>query len=381
MRSFLAAAAAALALLTGCAASPALAIRAAVPTPAPSASPAPTAAPTPTPLPENWHLLDTADDGSVTLAFTGDVCFADNWTIMQQYAGRGGDFAANFSADLLAQMHSADLLVSNNEFCFSDRGEPMPGKAYTFRAAPEHAALWDVMGVDLVSLANNHCGDFGPDAFLDTLDTLHGAGVPYIGAGRDLDEAMQAQYYVANGMTFAFVGATRAEKYIMTPKAAEDAPGVLYTYDPADTLEAIRTAEKNADFVVVYAHWGTEQSTVLEQAQTDLASLYAAAGADLIVGAHPHVLQGAGWRGDVPVFYSLGNFWFNMEDCDTALLLVTVDADGVPSCRLLPCRQADGRTTLLQGDEASAVLDSLNAVMESGSFAPDGTLLKPEAAG
>ena len=319
----------------------------------------------------------------MTLAFTGDVNFADDWYIMQKYYASGRtDFAENFSPDLLALMRGADILLCNNEFCLSDRGEPLPGKAYTFRAQPGNAVYWYTMGADIVSLANNHCGDYGQDAFLDTLDVLKDAGIPCIGAGRDLAEAQQAQYFIAGDLTIAFVGATRAEKYIMTPQAAEDSPGVLYTYDPAQTVEAIRTAKANADFVVVYVHWGTEGSTVLEQAQTDLATAYAEAGADLIVGAHPHILQGAGWRGDVPVFYSLGNFWFNMETEDTALLTVTIDGEGAPACRLLPCRQSGGVTSLLTDEsEVAAVLDHLNTVMESGSFAPDGTLLQPEDAG
>src|SRR5699024_3940657 len=193
---------------------------------------------------------------------------------------------------------------------------------------------------------------------------------------RDRAEAQQAQYLIAGDLTIAVVGATRAEKYIMTPQAAEDSPGVLYTYDPAQTVEAIRTAKENADFVVVYVHWGTEGSTTLEQAQTDLATAYAEAGADLIVGSHPHILQRAGWRGDVPVFYSLGNFWFNMETEDTALLCVTLEADDSLTCRLRPCLQPCGITSLMTDpDDIASVLDGLSAVMESGSFAPDGTLL------
>ena len=367
-------------LLTGCAAGQSGAVQPpAAPAVSPTPAPTPEPTPEPTPLPANWHRITPADDGSVTLAFTGDVNFADNWYIMQSYTASGrSDFAENFSPDLLELMRGADLLLCNNEFCLSSRGSPLPGKAYTFEAQPGNAVYWYTMGADLVSLANNHCGDYGPDAFLDTLDVLKDAGIPYIGAGRNLAEAQQAQYYLAGDLTIAFVGATRAEKYIMTPQATADSPGVLYTYDPAETLEAIRTASENADFVVVYVHWGTEESTVLEQAQIDLATDYAEAGADLIVGAHPHILQGAGWRGDVPVFYSLGNFWFNMESQDTALLTVTVSADGVPTCRLLPCRQSGGMTSLLTDPaDIARVLDHLNTVMESGSFAPDGTLLKP----
>ena len=81
---------------------------------------------------------------------------------------------------------------------------------------------------------------------------------------------------------------------------------------------------------------------MLEQAQTDLATAYAEAGADLIVGAHPHILQGAGWRGDVPVFYSLGNFWFNMETEDTALLTVTIDGRAPPTAGCCPAASRAG---------------------------------------
>lgn len=369
-------------LLAGCTAAP----KTPVPSSAPSSgtagaeaqtSPAPEPTPSPTPLPANWHRIQPAQDGTVTLAFTGDVNFADDWYIMERYRSSGrSSFADNFSPDLLELMRGADILLCNNEFCLSDRGTPMPGKLYTFRASPFDAVYWYDMGADLVSLANNHCADYGTDAFLDTLDVLKDAGIPYIGAGRDLAEAQQAQYFVAGDRTIAFVGATRAEKYILTPQAAPDSPGVLYTYDPEETLEAIRTAADNADFVVVYVHWGTEGSTTLEQAQTDLATAYAEAGADLIVGSHPHILQGAGWRGDVPVFYSLGNFWFNMETEDTALLCVTLEADGSLTCRLRPCLQSNGVTSLMTDpDDIASVLDGLNAVMESGSFAPDGTFL------
>lgn len=364
-------------LLAGCTARSDTPVSAPVPDATIQPSPTPEPMPSPTPLPANWHRIEPAEDGTVTLAFTGDVNFADDWYIMERYRSSGREnFSDNFSPDLLELMRGADILLCNNEFCLSDRGQPMPGKLYTFRAAPGNAVFWYDMGADLVSLANNHSADYGIEAFSDTLYVLKDAGIPYIGAGLDLAEAQQAQYFLAGDRTIAFVGATRAEKYILTPQATQDSPGVLYTYDPEETLQAIRTAADNADFVVVYVHWGTEGSTVLEQAQTDLATAYAEAGADLIVGSHPHILQGAGWRGDVPVFYSLGNFWFNMETEDTALLCVTLDADGGVTCRLRPCLQADGVTSLMTDpDDIASVLDGLNAVMESGSFAPDGTLL------
>ena len=118
---------------------------------------------------------------------------------------------------------------------------------------------------------------------------------------------------------------------------------------------------------------------MLEQAQTDLATRFTEAGADLIVGAHPHILQGAGWRQDTPVLYSLGNFWFNMETLDSALLKVTVSEPGAAGAtvQLLPCIQTGGRVSLLEEDaDRQRVLNSLNDVMENGYFDTNGNLCK-----
>ncbi len=327
--------------------------------------------------PENLHILP--GKGPITLAFGGDVNFADDWYNMQHYATTNG-VQDCFDPQLLERMHKADILLLNNEFCFSRRGNPLPGKLYTFRADPAHAQMWHELGADLVGLANNHVYDFGPDAFEDTLTTLKEADVPYVGAGRNIQEAMQPQYFVAGGMKIAYVAATRAEKFIMTPAAEENVPGVLRTYDPELTLRAIREAKENSDYVVVYVHWGTEGSTVLEKAQTDLATQYAQAGADLIVGAHTHILQGAGWRGDVPVIYSMGNFWFNMETEDTGLLEVTLSGPDPQNSRvqLIPCIQSGGRTVLADAQNAQRILQNLNTVMESGSYTEDGILQKDQ---
>lgn len=360
------------ALLTGCSLMPtadmsAAGAPAAVPTAVPEPAPIPTATPAPTPQP------------SVTLAFTGDVNFADDWYNMLHYAKTNG-IKDCFGASLLAELRGADLLLCNNEFAFSNRGAPLPGKQFTFRANPANAALWQELGADIVSLANNHCFDYGPDAFADTLKTLSEAGIPYVGAGADQAEAEKAQYLTVNGLTVGYIACTRAEKYILTPQAGPDSPGVLRCYDPAPVLDAIRKAKHNCDYLVVYVHWGTEGSTVLEQAQTELATGFQQAGADLIVGAHPHVLQGAGWRENTPVLYSLGNFWFNMETLDTALLKVTVtgtDEEQTVAVQLLPCVQTGGVTSLVEDPaQRRRILDGLNRVNESGWFDEQGILHK-----
>lgn len=332
------------------------------------------------PMAENVH--DTGvTDGPAVLAFTGDVNFADDWYNMLHYARTAG-IEDCFGESLLAEMRAADVLLCNNEFAFSDRGSPMPGKQFTFRAKTANVSMWQELGADIVGLANNHCFDYGENAFLDTLSTLQSAGIPYVGAGKNLEEAMQPQFFLADGMKIGYIACTRAEKYILTPEAGQDSPGVLRCYDPELAVQAIQAASEQCDYLVVYVHWGTEGSTVLEQAQTDLATRFTDAGADLIVGAHPHILQGAGWRQDTPVLYSLGNFWFNMETLDSALLKVTVTEPGAAGAtvQLLPCIQTGGRVSLLEEDaDKQRVLDSLNAVMESGYFDENGILCKQTA--
>lgn len=329
------------------------------------------------PMAENVH--DTGvTDGPAVLAFTGDVNFADDWYNMLHYAKTAG-IEDCFGESLLAEMRAADVLLCNNEFAFSDRGSPMPGKQFTFRAKTANVSMWQQLGADIVGLANNHCFDYGEDAFLDTLSTLQGANIPYVGAGKNLEEAMQPQFFLVGGMKIGYVACTRAEKYILTPEAGETSPGVLRCYDPELAVQAIQTASEQCDYLVVYVHWGTEGSTVLEQAQTDLATRFTEAGADLIVGAHPHILQGAGWRQDTPVLYSLGNFWFNMETLDSALLKVTVSEPGAAGAtvQLLPCIQTGGRVSLLEEDaDRQRVLNSLNNVMENSYFDANGNLCK-----
>lgn len=329
------------------------------------------------PMAENVH--DTGvTDGPAVLAFTGDVNFADDWYNMLHYAKTAG-IEDCFGESLLAEMRAADVLLCNNEFAFSDRGSPMPGKQFTFRAKTANVSMWQQLGADIVGLANNHCFDYGEDAFLDTLSTLQGANIPYVGAGKNLEEAMQPQFFLVGGMKIGYVACTRAEKYILTPEAGEPSPGVLRCYDPELAVQAIQTASEQCDYLVVYVHWGTEGSTVLEQAQTDLATRFTEAGADLIVGAHPHILQGAGWRQDTPVLYSLGNFWFNMETLDSTLLKVTVSEPGAAGAtvQLLPCIQTGGRVSLLEEDaDRQRVLNSLNDIMENGYFDANGNLCK-----
>ena len=229
------------------------------------------------------------------------------------------DISDGIDQRFIDKMKEVDLMWANNEFVFSDRGEALDGKAYTFRGATSNVSYLHDLGIDIVGLANNHTVDYGREAFLDTLDTLKNAGIPYVGAGHDFKEASAPMYMAFDGVTFAYVAASSAEYTIYTPEASEGEPGIMWCYDDEKFLDEIREAAKYADFVIALPHWGTEHSTVLEPAQIESAHAYIDAGADAVIGAHPHILQGIEYYEGKPIMYSLGNFWFDDYDIDTLL--------------------------------------------------------------
>ena len=257
----------------------------------------------------------------ITLAFAGDLSLADNYVVMDYYHNEAEEDLTNcIDSAYIKRMNDADVMWINNEFCYSNQGSPIPGKAYTFCAAPENVSILKELGVDIVGLANNHVYDFGPEAFADTLATLRGAEIAYVGAGADIKEASAPVYVDVDGYKIAYVAATRAEKNIKTPEATETSGGVFRCYDNTDYIEKIKEAKANADYVIALPHWGTEHSTILETAQTDGAKEYIDAGADAVIGAHTHCLQGMDFYNGKPIIYSLGNFWFDDYTLDTMLL-------------------------------------------------------------
>ncbi len=282
-----------------------------------------------------------------TVCFAGDISLADDAVTTAQLDNCDNGIRGCISQTYISNMQNADITCVNNEFAYSENGSPMDGKAYTFRANPSRVSVLQDLGVDVVSLANNHVYDYGEQAFIDTLDTLDGAQISYFGAGRNINDAMAPVYKEVDGKKIAFVGATRAEKNIMTPEATEDSPGVLRCYDTALLKQTIQEAKVNADFVIVYVHWGTEYSTELEEAQTQTAREYIDSGADVIIGAHSHCLQGMEYYNGKPIIYSMGNFWFNNKTLDTMQVNLEFSGDNETSdlkVKILPGQQKEAKT-------------------------------------
>lgn len=281
-----------------------------------------------------------------TLSFAGDIVFDSERPVMLHAAENGGVMNC-FDAELVKQLNAADFFMLNNEFAISNRGEPMTDKVYTFRSSPDCIDYLRNLGVDAVSLANNHVYDYGEDAFNDTMEHLKNAGLPYVGAGYNVNEAAEGHYFIINGFKVGVVATSRAEKFYLTPTADFNRAGVMGTYNSRYFLAAIEMAREQCDIVIVYAHWGTEYSTELENQQIQMSREYIDAGADAVIGSHPHCLQGMEYYKGAPIAYSLGNFWFNDKTLDSCIFTLEVDDELNIKVLLTPLMQENCETRLL----------------------------------
>jgi hypothetical protein len=220
-------------------------------------------------------------------------------------------------ADVADRLQRADVTVANLECALTAMGRKgIPGKC-TLRGSPSWAQVLKQAGVDLVTLANNHVMDFGPEGLFETMEALRRAGVGFVGAGRTRDEACAPVFMDLAQRRVAFLG--RSAVIVSAPTyAAEAVPGVAFL-DVEETLGAIRACRSRADLVVLLVHWGIEEYSYPSLAQRAHAKQFVQAGADLVLGHHPHVLQGAERIGSGMAVHSLGNFTFDEFEWSHAL--------------------------------------------------------------
>jgi poly-gamma-glutamate synthesis protein (capsule biosynthesis protein) len=227
------------------------------------------------------------------------------------------------------QLRSADITVGNLESTLSTDGSPTQG-GDSFAADPRVVAGLRAAGFDGVSLANNHAGDYGERALVQTWRRLTFGGLPPFGAGRNLADARRPVVLERNGTSFAFVGFNAIGE---TPEAGPRTPGASSVSMPPRTgpldraeldrvLRDVRRISGLVDVMVVVPHWGTQYTERPEPIQEYVARRLVRAGADLVVGGHPHWVQGASLVDDALVVHSLGNFVFDMTTPETTEGLV-----------------------------------------------------------
>lgn len=308
----------------------------------------------------------SSEEEEISLLFAGDLFLTD---LLQSKYGKQGISAAA-SEELLALTQSADIFMVNQEFPFGTTGEAAADKQYTFRVNPSYVSVLTDLGVDIVTLANNHMLDFGRSPLTETLEILDETGIAHVGAGENLEEAKAWKTFEKGGKTIGFLGASR-----VIPEHSWNASlagsGVFTTYDPAALVAQIEKAKEHCDFVVVYVHWGIERSTTPEEYQKSMARQYIDAGADAVIGAHPHVLQGIEYYQGKPICYSLGNFIFSNGTYQTMAAKLCLSEEGT-QLRLWPCASEANQMRLLSAAETEAFYRELEALSFGVSVSENG---------
>ena len=311
------------------------------------------------------HARRTERLGPVTIAFAGDVH-------AEGPSGRAIEQGLPTVRDLLG---SADLTVVNLETAITDGGTAAD-KQFVFRAPASTLSSLREAGVDVVTMANNHALDFGLQGVPDALAASAAAGLPVVGLGVDEDEAYAPHVAQVRGRRIAVLGATQVLDSSLADAwtAGPDSPGLASASRVERLLDAVRTARDVADTVVVYLHWGQERNACPLPRQQELAAQLADAGADVVVGAHAHVLLGGGMLDGTYVDYGLGNFVFSgsrrPETRRSGVLRLTLTGDEVTRADWEPAVLRSGAPVPLEGEQARRAREDKDALRACTGLAP-----------
>lgn len=286
-------------------------------------------------------------DDTVRLVFVGDVMLDDG---PGRTIAAGGDPLA--AVDGL--LRDADVRIGNLECPIARGGSALDNKIYTFRADP--AVLRVLAGrFDALSVANNHSGDYGQAAFVETLDHLRGAGIRGFGGGANLAQAHAPLWIERKGLRIAVLGYNEFKPRRF--EAGADWPGIAWSEDSHVVADIRAARAAGADVVIPFMHWGWERETQPSARQHALARRMIDAGADAVVGAHPHVTQGVQLHRGRPIVWSLGNFVFDSfttkETTTGWLLRLAVDRRGVVRLSTQVVRMDEAGSPQPVADEAS----------------------------
>lgn len=296
------------------------------------------------------------DTGKVVLHFTGDVTLANHFE-------RHVDNNLEYAFSKIKWFADADISMVNLENPLTSRGAPVE-KQFTFRARPQYSKILKDAGVDIVTLANNHIYDYGPIGLNDTLEKLLADSIYFIGAGRNINEARHPVIFYIKGLKIAYFAYYGTHKHSDSHPAVGDSSGTALRQLPIikEDIEKFRT---KVDYVIVNFHWGIEKAEYPGQDQIYFAHSVIDYGADIIVGHHPHVLQGIEkYKGKI-IAYSLGNFIFggnSRKMYDTAILKIELKKKKDIAVSVIPIKVNYWQPQLLNGKKGQSVINSIKKI-------------------
>ncbi|MEY2431936.1 MAG: hypothetical protein QOC92_1661 [Acidimicrobiaceae bacterium] len=303
----------------------------------------------------------------VTFAFAGDTLFVDQQdnepgavsTGLPLLSDRVKADPTNLLATIAPALSGADLAMVNLETAITERGEPVSGKNFHFRSPAASFAALKAAGVDVVNMANNHALDYGPVGIQDTFDAIASSQFPVVGIGHNASEAFRPYRTEINGQRIAILGALDWLEPALIPmwSATETQAGVALSIDRTRLVAAVSAVRPEVDTLLVFMHWGIEETHCASPEQEDLAKALIAAGADIILGSHEHREFGAGRIGNALVAYGLGNFVYWREDGESGrsgVLQVTATGREIDAYSWVPARITHGIPIPQTGSAAAA---------------------------
>ena len=315
----------------GPAAAPSAATSSGAPSTRPPASPTATPSASTAPASTGATPTGSADPGTLTMAFAGDVHFEEYLAPVARDP-HGLD-------ELRGTLGAADLAMVNLETAITERGTKI-GKEFHFRAPASALDTLASAGVDAVSMANNHGADYGAVGLRDTLAAKKTSPIPVVGIGADQSEAFAPATLEAKGLRVAVFGASQVYEMTLANWSADaDSPGIASAAPTGRLRHAVEKAARSHDLVVVFMHWGLDYQQCPDGLSASTAQALEDAGADIVVGGHSHRVNGAGWLGRSYVAYGLGNFvWWRSREPDSRTGVLTLSVD-------VKAAQREGRRT------------------------------------
>ncbi len=297
------------------------------------------------------HIIPAHSAGSVSFAACGDIL--PDRGIRKMMETHGTSYPVARIAPLL---QTFEVVFGNLESPLSERGTKADGPII-FRGDPLFAGVLSRAGFTVLSLANNHSLDYGPIALADTVYTLQTNNVVPIGVGCTKECASRPFIQEKNGVHIAYFASFPEGKY-----AANHGVMTINNQPTYNIASQIQEVKKTVDIVVVSLHWGREYTPRPTPTQKDEARTLVEAGADLVLGHHPHLIQGIERYGTGYIVYSLGNFIFDgwrPEERDSFLFACTLSAVGVHEPYLIPLVIKNGQPQIAQGEDLSRITDTL----------------------
>ena len=304
-------------------------------------------------------LQYSSPQSPLSVVITGDVML-----------GRGVESAissnSNIFGDLAPIFKQTDLVIVNLESPFTYSSKNFK-KTVPLKADPSYAHILKDNNVDVAALANNHIMDYGPQGLTDTLAALDKYNITHVGAGENLQNALQPAYFNINGKKIAvinFMDLTTFQGFGKSelPPATDNSPG----FAPAQwnlVKNSIDTAKNQADIVIVFFHYGNEYSLTPNKYQTTLSRKCIDEGADIVVGSHPHVPQGIeSYKGKL-IFYSLGNCVFDQKNPITkdSMVVQLQIVNGNVDVTVIPIHISNSSPKIMGSQRADTFLNRINS--------------------